>query len=83
MFTNTGLGRRNKTGASLYFHGVQKLHITDSTWNKSAPLELFLTNGEPISVIKDVRMEETGPIRANNGEYETDNVVYEGEPPGA
>lgn len=82
-FTNTGLGRRNKTGASLYFHGVQKLHISDSTWNKSAPLELFLTNGEPITVIKDVRMEETGPIRANNDEYETDNVVYEGEPPGA
>ncbi|NNE36576.1 MAG: alginate lyase, partial [Rhodothermales bacterium] len=40
-FTNTGLGSRNKTGASLKFHGVQKLHISDSEWNESAPLELY------------------------------------------
>lgn len=75
-FTNTGQGRRNKTGASLYFHGVQKLNISDSTWNRSAPLELFLTNGEPITVIEDVRMADTGPIRANNDGYETRSVVY-------
>lgn len=82
-FTNTGLGSRNKTGASLKFHGVQKLHISDSTWNKSAPLELFLTNGEPITVIKDVLMENTGPIRANNHEYIAENVVYKGSGPEA
>jgi poly(beta-D-mannuronate) lyase len=76
-FTNTGLGSRNKTGASLKFHGVQKLHVSDSNWSKSAPLELFLTNGEPITVIKDVVMEDTGPLRANNNEYEIENVVYQ------
>ena len=75
-FTNTGLGTRNKTGASLKFHGVQKLTISDSSWNKSAPLELYLTNGEPITVIKDVVMENTGEIRANNDEYSTENVTY-------
>ena len=75
-FTNTGLGARNKTEASLKFHGVQKLHISDSTWSNSAPLELYLTNGEPITMIKDVVMEDTGPIRANNNEYEIDNAVY-------
>jgi len=76
-FTNTGLGTRNKTEASLKFHGVQKLHISDSSWNKSAPLELYLTNGEPITVIKDVVMEGTPPLRANNNEYEINNVVYQ------
>ena len=76
QFTNTGRGSRNKSGASFRFHGVQKLHITNSNWASSAPLELFLTNGEPISVIKDVVMEDTGPIRANRDEYEVDNVVY-------
>ena len=76
-FSNTGLGRRNKTGASLIFHGVQKLHITDSEWNASAPLELYLTNGEPITVIKDVVMRDTGAIRSNNDEYRIENVVYE------
>ena len=76
-FTNAGLGKRNKSGASLKFHGVQKLHISDSNWNDSAPLELYLTNGEPIAVIKDVVMKDTGPIRANHNEYEIDNVVYQ------
>ena len=75
-FTNTGLGTRNKSEASLIFHGVQKLHISDSIWNTSAPLELYLTNGEPITVIEDVVMENTGEIRANNDEYEVDNVSY-------
>jgi len=75
-FINTGFGNRNKIGASLKFHGVQKLHISNSNWNKSAPLELYLTNGEPITVIKDVVMNDSGKIRANNNEYKTENVIY-------
>ncbi|MGI9221454.1 MAG: polysaccharide lyase 6 family protein [Woeseiaceae bacterium] len=75
-FTNVGHGSRNKTEASLKFHGVQKLHISNSNWTNSAPLELYLTNGEPITEIKDVVMNDTAPIRANNNEYEIDNVLY-------
>jgi len=76
-FTNTGLGNRNKTEASLKFHGVQKLHISNSNWATSAPLELYLTNGEPITVIEDVVMKDTAEIRANNDEYSINNVKYE------
>ena len=76
-FTNTGLGSRNKAEASLKFHGVQKLHISDSTWSSSAPLDLHLTNGEPITVISDVVMKDTGQIRANSNDYELENVLYE------
>ncbi|RZV35454.1 MAG: alginate lyase [Chromatiales bacterium] len=76
-FNNTGLGRRNKPGASLKFHGVQKLHISHSRWDGSAPLELYLTNGEPITVIKDVVMKDTAELRANNDAYEIENVSYE------
>ena len=76
-FTNTGLGSRNRIGASLKFHGVQKLSISDSTWEKSAPLELYLTNGEPITTIRDVVMIDTGPIRSNNSRYQADNVSYQ------
>ena len=79
-FVNTGLGRRNKSGASMKFHGVQKLSISDSTWDKSAALELFLTNGEPITVIEDVVMKDTAAIRANNDEYSVRNVTYESTP---
>ena len=75
-FVNTGFGTRNKTEASLKFHGVQKLTISDSTWKNSAPLELYLTNGEPITVINDLVMEDTGSIRANNNEYSVESVTY-------
>ena len=76
-FANTGLGPRNKTAASLRFHGVQKLLISDSRWDSSAPIDLHLTNGEPITVINNVVMKDTGPIRANNDEYEIANAVFE------
>jgi len=75
-FTNTGLGARNKSQASLKFHGVQKLNISDSNWKDSAPLELYLTNGEPITVINNLVMENTGEIRANNNEYSAENIAY-------
>lgn len=75
-FTNTGLGRRNKSQASLKFHGVQKLSVSNSQWTSSAPLELFLTNGEPVTEIKDVVMKDTGKIKANRNEFEASNVTY-------
>lgn len=75
-FDNVGLGSRNKSQASLLFHGVQKLDISDSRWNGSAPLELFLTNGEPITNIRDVVMTNTQPIRANSDAYDVNNVVF-------
>lgn len=76
-FTNTGRGAQNKSEASLKFHGVQNLRIADSNWNSSAPIELFLTNGEPITLIEDIVMMDTGEIRANNDEYTIENVVYQ------
>ncbi len=75
--SNVGRGKRNKSGASMLFHGVQKLDVSDSTWNSSAPLELFLTNGEPITEIRDVVMKDTQPIRANNDDYDVSNVTYD------
>lgn len=76
-FANAGLGKRNKSRASLKFHGVQKLHIRDSKWRGSAPLELYLTNGEPITMIDSVVMTDTDAIRANNDSYKARNVSYE------
>ncbi len=75
-FSNVGMGSRNKTEASLKFHGVQNLRIENSTWGSSAPIELFLTNGEPISVIRDVVLTDTPRVRANRDEYEIENAVY-------
>lgn len=75
-FTNTGKGSTHKSASSMYFHGVQHLHISDSKWIDSAPLKLHLSNGEPITLIEDVVMKGTGKIRSNNNEYETKNISY-------
>lgn len=75
-FANVGTGTRNKTNASLRFHGVQKLHVSNSSWTDSAPIDLHLTVGEPITVIQDVVMQGTDRIRSNSDEYQVENVVY-------
>ncbi|MDO6489568.1 polysaccharide lyase 6 family protein [Colwellia sp. 6_MG-2023] len=74
--TNVGKGPTHRSGASMYFHGVQKLNISNTTWNNSAPLELFLTNGEPVTVIKDVVLKNSGKIQTNNSGYKAENVTY-------
>lgn len=74
--SNVGLGGRNKTNASLRFHGVQKLNISNTNWTDSAPLDLFLTNGEPITLIENVVMTGTGRIRANSEAYRVNNLSY-------
>ncbi|MEL7298417.1 MAG: polysaccharide lyase 6 family protein [Pseudomonadota bacterium] len=75
--TNVGLGKRNKSRASMLFHGVQNLEIDNTNWKASAPLELFMTNGEPITVIRNTTMTDTAPIRANHDGYVTEGVRYE------
>jgi poly(beta-D-mannuronate) lyase len=75
--SNVGMGPTHRSGSSMYFHGVQKLNISNTTWDKSAPLELFLTNGGPITLIKDIVLKDTAKIRANSNEYKTLNVVHQ------
>lgn len=75
-FDNVGKGKRNKVAASIKLHGVQNAIVEKSTWADSAPLTLHLTNGEPITIIKDCEMKSTSKIVANNQEYSTENVKY-------
>ncbi len=79
-FARIGKGRRNKSGASLKFHGVQLLNISESHWEASAPLELFLTNGDPITEIHDVVMKDTDRIVTNSDQFSSSQVVYQSEP---
>lgn len=76
QFDNVGKGKRNKVGASIKFHGVQNAIVENSKWFGSAPLTLHLTNGEPVTIIKDCEMKATGKIVANNQEYSTENITY-------
>ncbi len=74
--TNVGMGSTHRSGSSMYFHGVQNLNVSKTTLNQSAPLELFMTNGEPITVLQDLVLKDTGRIRANNNDYEALNITY-------
>jgi poly(beta-D-mannuronate) lyase len=74
--TNVGKGSTHRTGASMYFHGVQNLHISNTAWTDSAPLSLYLTNGEPITRIEKVTMKNTPRIKANKHDYTAEQVVY-------
>lgn len=73
-FEEVGKAKRNKELSSLTFHGVQNLLIEDCHWTKSAPLKLFLTNGEPISVIKDCTFKDTEKVVSNSDEYSLENI---------
>ncbi|MGO2366883.1 MAG: polysaccharide lyase 6 family protein [Pseudoalteromonas sp.] len=75
--TNVGKGTTHRSASSMYFHGVQDLHISGTKWNKSAPLELYLTNGDPVTVIENVQMIDTPKIRSNNDRYESNNINYQ------
>ena len=73
---NSGNGNRNKIGSSVYFHGVQNALVESCTWKDSAPFQLHLTNGEPITIIKNCTLENSGKISANNDAYNVENIHY-------
>lgn len=74
-FINVGRGGRNKTKASLKFHGVQNLLVDSCNWVNSAPLELFLTNGEPVTNITNSVFNKSIGIVSNSNEFSQNNVV--------
>jgi poly(beta-D-mannuronate) lyase len=73
---NSGNGQRNKIGSSVYLHGVQNTLVENCTWKDSAPFQLHLTNGEPITIIKNCTLENSGKILANNNGFIAENIRY-------
>lgn len=66
---NTGHDKRNKTKSVLSFHGVQKLDIDGVVFEDSQAVQLHLTNGEPISTIRNTTFKATKGIVANRKDY--------------
>ncbi|GAB3035159.1 chondroitinase-B domain-containing protein [Bowmanella dokdonensis] len=58
--SQVGQGKRNKSKASLYLHGVQVTDITSNVIESSAPIVIEHTVGEPKTVIKDNLFDDTG-----------------------
>ena len=57
--SNVGLGKRNKSNASIYLHGVQVTNISKNTFAQSAPIVIEHTVGEPITQITDNTFDAT------------------------
>ena len=74
-FVDCGNGKRNKTGASVKFHGVQNMLVDGCTWQNSAPLVLHLTNGEPIAIARNSEFRQTPGIVSNNDQFTTENIT--------
>ncbi len=72
---NCGKGSRNKLASSFLFHGVQNLQIEGTTLEHSAPITLFLTNGDPISVLKNIQLKDSGKIISNSKAYTQENII--------
>lgn len=72
---NSGKGTRNKVDAALRFHGVQKLRVDKVDFTGSAGVDLFMTNGEPITKISNVKFSKSDGLKTNGEPYESENIV--------
>lgn len=72
---NSGRGTRNKVGSALRFHGVQKLRIDQVSFSESAGVNLFMTNGEPITKVSNVSFVNSDGLKTNGEPYESENIV--------
>ncbi|MEQ9298145.1 MAG: polysaccharide lyase 6 family protein [Cyclobacteriaceae bacterium] len=74
---NSGKGARNKTDAVLRFHGVQKLNLDNVKISDSKGVDLYLTNGEPITNMSNITFVDSDGLKANNDEYQAENIVVQ------
>ncbi|MTI40104.1 polysaccharide lyase 6 family protein [Fulvivirga lutimaris] len=73
--TNSGKGKRNKIGAVLRFHGVQTLIIDSVQISDSKGVDLFMTNGEPITKVSNVTFTNSAGLKTNGEPYDSENIV--------
>ncbi|MXY58801.1 MAG: alginate lyase [Gammaproteobacteria bacterium] len=61
VLEDIGHGKRNKTLASVFLHGVQTVSIEDNDLSGSQPIRVVETVGEPITRIDGNRFSESAP----------------------
>ncbi|MEO1253580.1 MAG: hypothetical protein AAFY41_01660, partial [Bacteroidota bacterium] len=68
-------GKRNKVDAALRFHGVQKLNVSKVQFAESNGIDLFMTNGEPITNLSDIEFKKSSGLKTNNQSYSAKNIT--------
>ena len=64
---SVGGNKRNKTGASVYLHGIQVVDIKNNEFKKSKPIRVIQTVGEPVTRIRNNRFVATPAPEIING----------------
>ena len=72
---NSGKGKRNKVEAALRFHGVQKLYVVNLTISDSKGIDLFMTNGEPITKLLNITFTNSDGLKTNDEPYDAENII--------
>jgi len=72
---NSGHGKRNNIGAVLRFHGIQRLNVDNVKINDSKGIDLFMTNGEPITKLSNITFSGSEGLKANDEPYQAENIV--------
>ena len=72
---NSGHGKRNTIGAALRFHGVQKLNVDNVKISDSKGIDLYMTNGEPITKLSNITFSGSGGLKTNDEPYEANNII--------
>ncbi len=73
--TNCGHGQRNNADAALRFHGVQKLNVDNVKISDSKGIDLYLTNGEPITSMSNISFINSGLLKANSNDFKAQNIT--------
>jgi poly(beta-D-mannuronate) lyase len=72
---NSGKGKRNKIGSVLRFHGVQKLSVDNVKISDSEGVNLFMTNGEPITKLSNITFTNSSGLKTNGEPFESENII--------
>jgi len=75
VINQVGHGTRYPKNASVSLHGVQIASITNSIFNDSKPLDLFLTVGEPVISVTHNNFHNSGNMIYNLDAFEVANIT--------
>jgi poly(beta-D-mannuronate) lyase len=76
-FIESGKGKRNKSGETITIHGVQLAQMTNSLFSNCAPIEIYLTNGEPINRITNNNIYPETPFKTNSKDFKPGQLTFE------
>lgn len=74
-FENIGNDKRNTSGASVLLHGVQSIHVKESSFSSSKPVKAHLVVGEPVVLFDSLNLYKTPSIEVTGDQPYTIGTI--------